>query len=188
MPARWGWRVVTVIDACKDFLKNELKEGDTLYAIVDSGIYKAFHDMMDVEGEENIRILLKEPYLQGYETAAPYLMLLDIDDAITNGLLHAAAGEHWLTLIVSRKSLDALAQELRDMIVVESEMHARHIIYRFYDPRNLTDYINIHSEEELTELYEDIGGALFTVDADDPGVVYAYRPRGAEMIDLKEEV
>ncbi len=180
--------MVTVIDAYKDFLKNELKDGDTLYAIVDSGIYDEFHDLMDVEGEENIRILLKEPYLQGYETAAPYLMLLDIDDAITNGLLHAAAGEHWLTLIVSRKSLDALAQELRDMIVVESEMHARYVIYRFYDPRNLTDYIHIHSEEELIEFYEDIGGVLFTVDADDPGVVYAYRPRGVEMIDLKEGV
>lgn len=176
-----------MIEMHKVFLNKEITEAKALYAIVDSGIYKSFHDLMDIEGEENIRILLKEPYLHGYETAAPYLMLLDIDDAITDGLLHAATAEQWLTLIVSQKSLDALAQELRDMIVVESEMHARTIIYRFYDPRNLANYIHIHNEEELKMFYEDIGGALFTIDADDPSMLYAYRNDGIEMIDLKDE-
>jgi len=181
------WGLAAMSEICKAFLKKELGSGKALYGIVDSAIYKEFHDLMDIEGEENIRILLKEPYLHGYERAAPYLMLLDIDDAIADGLLHAAKGEQWLTLVVSHKSLDALAQELRDMIVVESEVHGKPIIYRFYDPRNLANYIHIHDEAELKMFYEDIGGALFTIDADDPSVLYAYRDNGIEMIDLKEE-
>jgi len=172
----------------KAYLQAQLKEKDRLYAIVDAGIYKDFLDLMDIEGEEQIRILLKEPYLHGFEEAAPYLMALDADDALTDGLLHASLGETWLTLVVSHKTLDELATELRGMIVPFSEHHGHEIIYRFYDPRNIENYLLIHNEEELAEFYDDIGGALFVVDAQDPDVMYVYSNEGIEMVDLKEEV
>jgi len=40
----------------------------------------------------------------------------------------------------------------------------------------------------LAEFYDDIGGALFVVDAQDPDVMYVYSNEGIEMVDLKEEV
>ncbi len=179
--------MMTASKGYKNVLKRYMTEGMHLYAIVDSAIYKTFHDLMDIEGEEHIRILLKEPYLYGYESVAPYLVLLDIDDAMTDELLHAATGEQWLTLIVSHKSLDALAYELRDMIVVESEAHGKAIIYRFYDPRNLSNYIHIHSDEELEAFYEDIGGALLTIDAKNPEFMHLYSKEGILVIDTREE-
>jgi len=169
------------------FLKSQLNEKIKLYAIVDAGIYKNFLDLMDIEGEEKIRILLKEPYLHGLEAAAPYLMALDGDDALADGLIHASLGEYWLTFVTSHKDLDTLALELREMIVPFSEQHGHEIIYRFYDPRNIENYLLMHNEEELAGFYNDIGGALFVIDAQDPSVIHVYSQEGIEMIDLKEE-
>ena len=176
-----------MLELQKSVLSRALTDGEMLYAIIDSGIYKEFHDLMDIEGEEDVRILLKEPYLDGYESAAPYLMALEIEGSLCDGLLHASVGECWLTFVVSDKSLDVLAEELREMIVPYSEAHGHEIIYRFYDPRNLANYLAIHDKDELDAFFGDIGGEFFTIDAANPAFLYHYSKEGILPILLEEE-
>jgi hypothetical protein len=175
------------IEPIVSFLRNECVENEHLYAIIDTWIYKEFLDIIDIEGEENISILLKEPYLQGYEEAAPYLIEMDIDTPLFLELLEASLKENWMSFVISSKTLESLARELREMIVPFSQHHEQEIIFRFYDPRNLSNYIHIHDEDELEEFYDDIGGRMLTIDVDDASVLYRYDRKGIEMIDLKEK-
>jgi len=175
------------VEMIVDFLKNECAKDEHLYAIIDAGIYKPFLDVIDIEGDTYAQILLKDPYLHGYEEAAPYLVELDLDTPLSLELLEASLGEYWMSFILSSKRPQSLAGELREMIVPFSQQHGHEIIFRFYDPRNLSNYVHIHDADELEALYDDLGGRMFTIDADDTSVLYRYDREGIEMIDLKEK-
>ncbi len=176
------------VKAYNDFFEKELGADGTLYGVVDSGIFPEFHDMADIEGWDDIRILLAEPYLHGFESAAPYLVRLQPGGRFAEKLFEESAGGYWLTLIVSRKGLDGLANELREMIVVYSQMHERYVILRFYDPRNFDDYLAIHDERALSELFDDIGGAVYTIDAQRAGVIYRYTREGISRVVMEGAV
>ena len=169
-----------------NFFEKELSAGGTLYGVVDSGIFPEFHDMADIEGWDEIRILLAEPYLHGFESAAPYLVRLRPGGRFAERLFEESSGGYWLTLIVSQKGLDDLANELREMIVVYSCIHERYIIFRFYDPRNLDDYLAIHDKRALSEFFDDIGGIIYTMNAQKPNVVHRYTRDGLSKRVLEE--
>ncbi len=162
--------------------------GADLYAIVESAIYKELHRMVELEMEDRIRILLKEPYLHGYDKVAPYLVSLNLDDdPVSDKLIEESRGESWLTFVVSCKRMDELADELRDMIVVYSEKHEKDIVYRFYDPRHLQNYLLIHEPPELNTLFEEeIEGFFMTIDREDPTLMYRYDAGGMTPVFAKE--
>jgi len=68
-----------------------------------------------------------------------------------------------------------------------SEQHQREILFRFYDPRNLDNYLMIHNEEELEEMFEDVGGSLFTVDTISNNLLNYYSKESInDFVDLEE--
>jgi len=153
-----------------DSISSIVPEGSYIYGIVDMGIYKRFGDLMDIEGEERIRILFKPPYLDGFESAAPYLVKLELsDDELSEHLLSEGSGKDWFSLVVSRNSLDGLADTLRSMIVPFSEPHDKEVILRFYDPRNLENYLKIHSKDELASMFAAIDGFFALIVEDESG-------------------
>ena len=151
------------------YLQTQLEDsygGSTLYAIVDSAIYPKFTEALYLLDEERYRILLKAPLAEMVEEAAPYLIALDLDEEYTQALIKEGFGSHWLTYLWSHKEIESLQIELQEMIMPYSELHEKEILFRFYDPRNLQNYLLIHDEDELAEMFDDVGGTFMVVDTE----------------------
>ena len=96
---------------------------------------------------------------------------------------------NWITYLLSHKNINALQNELQEMIMPYSEQHQKEILFRFYDPRNLTNYMLMHDAEELVEMFEDVGGGFFTVDTKESNFLHGYsQEKSFEIIELEEEV
>ena len=171
----------------KKLLKKEEQENHTLYAIVDSAIHKEFTKALHMQEEDSYRILLKEPLAQKVEKAAPYLVKLNLDEEYTQKLMEKGFATNWITYIVSHKNINELQQELQEMIMPYSEQHQKEILFRFYDPRNLTNYMLMHDAEELVEMFEDVGGGFSTVDIESNNLLNHYSIESiTDFIDLEE--
>jgi uncharacterized membrane protein YheB (UPF0754 family) len=171
----------------KALLNKEENQEHTLYAIVDSAINKDFTKALHMQEENSYNILLKEPLAQKVEKAAPYLVKLNLEEEYTQKLMQKGFATNWLTYILSDKNLNELTQELKEMIMPYSEQHQREILFRFYDPRNLDNYLMIHNEEELEEMFEDVGGRLFTVDTISNNLLNYYSKESInDFVDLEE--
>ena len=172
----------------KELLEKEKYQNYTLYTIVDSAINREFTKALHMQEDNSYKILLKEPLVQKVEEVAPYLVKLNLEEEYTQKLMEKGFATNWLTYLVSYKNIDELQQELQEMIMPYSEQHQREILFRFYDPRNLENYIMIHEAEELVEMFEDVGGAFLTVDSDEPTFLHLYsKDKNFEIIELEEE-
>jgi len=174
-----------------DYLKNELEKhkGEKLYAIVDTGIHKGFAKTIQLQDDEKQSILFKGNWAVKLEEVAPYIIELDLEEDFTQGLIASSFGKYWLTLLVSTKSLTSLVDTLEEMIVVYSDLHKKRIIYRFYDERNLLNYLKIHNREEIVELFNDIEGFFITIDTKNSNTLYKYSYNDfKEKISLEKKV
>jgi len=173
----------------KKLLKKEEQENHTLYAIVDSAIHKEFTKALHMQEENSYKILLKEPLAQKVEEVAPYLVQLNLEEEYTQKLMEKGFATNWITYLLSHKNINALQNELQEMIMPYSEQHQKEILFRFYDPRNLTNYMLMHDAEELVEMFEDVGGGFFTVDTKESNFLHGYsQEKSFEIIELEEEV
>lgn len=171
------------------YFKSQLKEQEeqTLYTIVDSAINKEFTKALHMQEPNSYGILLKEPLATQVEKAAPYLVELKLEEEYTQNLMKKGFATNWLTYILSHKSLTELQSELKEMIMPYSEQHEREILFRFYDPRNLDNYVMIHNEEELKIMFSDVGGMLFTIDMNEHNFLHVYtQNENFKIVDLEE--
>lgn len=168
-------------------LKSKEHEEHKFYTIVDSAINKTFTKAIHMQEEDSYKILLKEPLAQKVEKAAPYLVELNLEETYTQELMKKGFATNWLTYILSHKNLEELTEELKEMIMPYSEQHQREILFRFYDPRNLDNYVMIHEEVELKDMFDDVGGSLFTVDTQESNFLHAYtQNENFKIVDLQE--
>ena len=180
-------RVKKLINYFQTLLESEEYENHNLYAIVDSAINKEFTKALHMQEEESYKILLKEPLAQKVEKAAPYLVKLNLEEEYTQKLMKKGFATNWLTYILSHKNINELTEELKEMIMPYSEQHQREILFRFYDPRNLDNYVMIREAEELIEMFEDVGGGFFTVDTVSNNLLNYYSKDSInDFIDLEE--
>lgn len=171
----------------KELLNKEENEEHRLYAIVDAAINKEFTKALHMQEPDSYGILLKEPLATQVEKAAPYLVKLNLEEEYTQELMKKGFATNWLTYILSHKDLTELQEELKEMIMPYSEHHQREILFRFYDPRNIENYLMIHEEEELEVMFEDVGGSLFTVDTTSHNLLNYYDKASViDFIDLEE--
>lgn len=171
----------------QSILNSETYEGFTLYAIVDSAINQEFTKALHMQETESYKILLKEFLAQKVEKAAHYLVKLVLEEEYTQKLMKEGFATDWMTYLISHKSINELQEELKEMIMPYSEHHQREILFRFYDPRNLDNYVTIHEEDELEEMFEDVGGSFFTVDVQEKAFLHSYnQEKPFEIIHLEE--
>ena len=158
-----------------------------LYAIVDTGIYKEFEDILDIEDPEH-RILFKEDFIEEYESVAPYLVRLEKDEAWSDELIALGSGQTWLTFLFSSREIDSLAEILKERINPYSEKHEREIIMRFYDPRNLSRYFKMHTEQEWSMFLEELGGGFAYIDLEEQNDLHLYTTPEPQCIRLHKEI
>jgi len=166
-------------------LVDEMHWGASLYAIVDTGIYRDFIDILDIENPPH-RILFKDTFVPEYENVAPYLVALNREDDFSKALVSKGHGETWLSFVVSRQDIATLAYELKERINIYSQAHEREIILRFYDPRNMQQYFNMLDEDEKETLFKDINGYFAHVNVEDIAILNTYNPQGKQSIPIQK--
>ena len=166
-------------------LVDEMHFGAQLYAIVDTGIYREFIDIMDIEDPKR-RILFKDPFIDEYENVAPYLLALNKNDPFTEDIITKGYGKPWMSFIVSRLDMPTLAFELRERINVYSEQHGKEIIFRFYDPRNLKRYFKMLTMAEMMTLFQDINGLFAYIDTEDFSKLNLFSTKESKLIFLEK--
>ena len=79
---------------------------------------------------------------------APYVVLLSPDNKLTDLVLSESLGKHWGIFVHCRHSLKEMRRHFRSMVNVYDEK-ANSMIFRFYDPRVIRQFLPICTPEEL---------------------------------------
>ncbi len=79
---------------------------------------------------------------------APYLVGLIQGESFTDWLLSAKTGKHHGIFAKSRQSLIEMRRHFRELITVHDES-GKPMIFRYYDPRVITQYLPTCNAEEL---------------------------------------
>jgi hypothetical protein len=82
------------------------------------------------------------------ETAAPYLVQLEHDNAETRRLIELSWGNSWGVFLRSGTNLNKLRKHLRGFLMVRDPL-GRRMTFRYYDPRVLRVYLPTCNGEEL---------------------------------------
>jgi hypothetical protein len=154
-----------------------------LYAIVDTAINRKLFQRLPIG--DTCEILLNGELAELYEEVAPYLLEISPDDRFSRELLDITEAQNWLSFVSSDKSLAELRSELASHIQAYSEEHEKEIVIRFYDYRNVINYLRIHSEAELQQFFKDISGNFMAWSTNDLGKLAIYR-QSKDKINIKE--
>ncbi|MEI8394317.1 MAG: DUF4123 domain-containing protein [Rhodospirillaceae bacterium] len=124
-----------------------------LYAVLDAArdpaIYRALYDH---EGEVPIRCLYQGDLAQELSEVAPYLVQLDREAPFTAWLLENSWGNSWGILARSPELFDEVRRHFRKFTIVSTEA-GKSLLFRFYDPRVLRNFLPIATPDQVQQLF-----------------------------------
>jgi hypothetical protein len=83
---------------------------------------------------------------------APYVALLSPGNPFTDRVFSQSWGKHWGIFVQSRHSLNAMHRHFRALVNVYDE-NANAMIFRYYDPRVIRDFLPTCTPEELETFF-----------------------------------
>jgi hypothetical protein len=86
------------------------------------------------------------------EEVAPYLVQLNIDAEFTDWIIEKGWGNHWGIFATARSDLKTMRRHFRGFLRVY-DAEARPLLFRYYDPRVLRDYLPMCNERELETIF-----------------------------------
>lgn len=86
------------------------------------------------------------------QEVAPYVVQLTPGSKFADWLLSECFGKHWGIFAHSRHSIKEMRRHFRSLIVVYDET-GKPMIFRFYDPRVLPNFLPTCSTDELTTFF-----------------------------------
>ena len=107
--------------------------------------------------------------------AAPYVVHLRREDSFTGELLERAWSHAWgiFTRVPEAVSLERHRRHLRTLLRVKDES-GRKLVFRFYDPRVLRQYLPTCTGDEAKEFFGPVPEIL--AESEDGGALLSYRP------------
>ena len=122
------------------------------YAILDGasieGLLPRLHDL----DRDRYACLLRGALSPDLEEAAPYLVRIEGEDAITTWLLEEGFGNHWGVFARSEAGLRTLHRHLRTFLMVRGP-EENFVYFRYYDPRVLRVYLPTCTAEEARMVF-----------------------------------
>jgi hypothetical protein len=112
------------------------------------------------------------------EVAAPYLVNLEQDDALTGRLIDDGWGESWGVFLKTATSMPRLRRHLREFLVVR-DPGGRRLVFRFYDPRVLRVYLPTCTTEELRMVFGPI--EAFWMEGPEPSMLLEFLFDGRKL-------
>lgn len=83
---------------------------------------------------------------------APYVVQLDPGSAFADWVLGECFGKHWGIFAHSRHSIKEMRRHFRSLVIVYDE-EGKPMIFRFYDPRVLPNFLPTCEPQELNEFF-----------------------------------
>jgi hypothetical protein len=119
---------------------------------------------------------------------APYLVRLDPGTEITEWVLSKGWGNHWGIFAITEADLQAMRQHLRRFLTVYGEK-GNPMLFRFYDPRVLGNYLPLCNETELATMFGPVAAYLLESEHADQLVHFEFANAVlvTEKKDLNEE-
>jgi Domain of unknown function (DUF4123) len=137
----------------------------TVYAVLDAARDERIYP--GVKGSELDHLCLYAGRIpRQLELAAPYLVRLEREARFTAELLRAGWGESWGIFLIATAGLEEMRRHLRKLLRVEDE-RGKKLIFRYYDPRVLREYLPTCTPGELRLLFGPAG--IFFAEGEDPG-------------------
>ncbi len=119
---------------------------------------------------------------------APYLVGLIPGESFTEWLLSAKPGKHAGIFAKSRQSLIEMRRHFRELIMVQDES-GRPMIFRYYDPRVISQYVPTCNEEELGTFFGPVDYFAAETETGDNFSVFSHSngSLSATLLDTKGE-
>jgi hypothetical protein len=114
---------------------------------------------------------------------APYLVQLRADSDLARWVLTEGWGKHWGIFAASPADPRTMRGHFRGLVKVYDE-EGKPLIFRYYDPRVLREFLTTCTSDELQEMFGPI--AAYYAEAEDPAILLSFSRRGEEL--AKQEI
>lgn len=125
--------------------------------------------------------LYSGPLDPALEVAAPWMARLSPDARLTRELMDTGWLDHWFILARARAdvTLQQMRRHLRTLMRVRDES-GRVLLFRFYDPRVLREYLPTCTTDEAQDVFGPIDE--FLCSGDSPGSLVSFTRAGARIL------
>lgn len=137
-----------------------LGEAGTLYAVLDAARSGRVVTLL-AESVDPYASLYDGEQGRAYDDVAPYLVKLRRDSHLLERLVAEGWTDAWGLYIASRADFDAVRRHLRMFLRVEGEGDPRRLLFRYYDPRVLRDFLGLSTPEQRAALLAGQDALLF---------------------------
>lgn len=155
-----------VRQAALDELRPRCDAG-TLYAVLDAARSGRVVTLLE-ESVDPYASLYDGEQGRAYDDIAPYLVKLRPDSQLLERLVAEGWTDAWGLYVVSSADFDAVRRHLRKFLRVEVEGDPRRLLFRYYDPRVLRDFLGLSTPEQNAALLAGQDAILF--EREDGGV------------------
>jgi hypothetical protein len=147
--------------------------GEQIYAIVDAARDPCIEPMIRGTGLEHL-CLFAGPLSAALRAAAPYVVRLSPEAALTRQLFESGWQDNWCVLACTAPdvTLQQLHRHFRTLLRVRDES-GRNLMFRFYDPRILRAYLPSCTDDEARAVFGPISEFACACDDDDAVMTFA---------------
>lgn len=170
----------------KEKLESFLFDGQfNVYALVDGASIAGLR-MKLFEMSPRYFCLLRGEIPDDIAENAPYLVGLIPGESFTEWLLSAKPGKHAGIYAKSRQSLIEMRRHFRELIMVQDES-GKPMIFRYYDPRVISQYVPTCNEEELSTFFGPVDYFIAETETGDNYSIFSHGngSLSTKMLDIK---
>lgn len=136
------------------------RDAGTLYAVLDAARSGRVATLLE-ESVDPYASLYDGEQGRAYDAIAPYLVKLQRDSQLLEWLVAEGWTDAWGLYVISDADFDAVRRHLRKFLRVEVEDDPRRLLFRYYDPRVLRDFLGLSTPEQNAALLAGQDALLF---------------------------
>lgn len=155
------------------------RDAGTLYAVLDAARSGRVVTLLE-ESVDPYASLYDGEQARAYDEIAPYLVQLRPDSQLLERLIAGGWTDAWGLYVVSRAEFAAVRRHLRNFLRVEVEGDPRRLLFRYYDPRVLREFLGLSTAEQNTALLAGQDAIVF--EREDGGVGSLRREAGGRVV------
>lgn len=148
-----------------------------LYAVLDAARDPLVLGLLMQSGER-FQSLYEGPKAQRYAAIAPYLVALPRDSSFLVQLVRMGWGKSWGIFLTCDRPFEEVRKHLRHFLTVELE-GGKTVLFRFYDPRVLRQFLPTCTPEELLAFHGPVG--RFLMESCPPAALLDHRCDGGGL-------
>ena len=125
--------------------------GTSMFAVLDSARDPRVYRAVRTSGLE-YDCLFSGTLAPSLRAAAPYVVHITPNDALTDYLVHEGWGHSWGIFLAVQGSLPLVRRHLRTLLRVRTET-GKNLFFRYYDPRVMRAFLPTCDSEQLMQMF-----------------------------------